>query len=301
MTPFEDAWRRRAALYDDPETDTYRLFDGRWEGQPGWTVDRYGPVALVRRFTGAEDEPGVVAAYTAHGLSVVQRDRGAGGHARLVAGEWPPIDALLPRPGRFVVTEEALRFGVDLLHGSNTGLFLDARPLRSWVRRHASGRNLLNLFSYTSAFGVAAVAGGARSVTNVDIVASALERGRANYALNGFEADSRSHERSDVFETLRHARKRDRRWDAIVCDPPPVRTEGAKRGFDPSRDLRRVMQQSWGRVAPGGWLMVVNAVPGEERFEAVLPEAAWSPLDRGSDFPGARDRGMRAWVATRDG
>ena len=301
MTPFEEAWRRRGDLHEDSATDAYRLFDGRWEGRAGWTVDRYGSVALIQSFSGAEREPEIVEAYAAHGLSVVRRDRASRSDARLVSGAWPPAEELLPRPGRFVVREDGLVYGVDLLHGTNTGLFLDARPLRAWVRAHAADRNLLNLFSYTSAFGVAALAGGVRSVSNVDIVPSALERGRVNYALNGYSADSRSHDRSDVFETLRHARKRARTWDAIVCDPPPVRSQGGSRGFDPRRDLRRVMQQAWNRVASGGWLMVVNAVPGQERFEAVLPDASWAPLDRGADFPGAREDGMRAWIATKEG
>ncbi len=299
MSVFEDAWLARGPLHDDSSTDVYRLFDGRWEGRPGWTVDRYGSVALIQSFSTAPREPTIVETYAAHGLSIVLRDRRAEGEAALVSGTWPPRDEGLPRDGRFVVQEAGLRFGVDLLHGTNTGLFADARPLRAWVRQHAAGRNLLNLFSYTSAFGVAATVGGARSVTNVDIVPSALERGRLNYALNGLGLDSRSHQRSDAFETLRQARKRGRTWNAIVCDPPPVRTQGGKKGFDPRRDLRRVLHQAWRQVAPGGWLLAVNAVPGAERFEAVLPEAEWIPLDRGSDFPGPRVQGMRAWIATR--
>ncbi len=296
----EAAWALRQPLHDAEDTDAYRLFDGRWEGAPGWTVDRYGSVALIQRFSGAVPSPGIVEAYAAHGLAVVLRDRAERQDAALVEGTWPDPDPNLPREGRFLVRESGLLFGVDLLHGTNTGLFLDGRPLRQWVREQASGRRLLNLFSYTSAFGVAALAGGALSVENVDLVPSALERGRLNCALNGHVVDSRSHLRSDVFECLRQARKRERRWGGVICDPPPVRTQGGKKGFDPLRDMRRVLKQSWEVVAPGGWMLAVSALPDEERFEALLPEAIWQPVERGFDFPGPRDQGVRGWVARRD-
>lgn len=299
MSSFSEAWARRQGLHDDPDTDCYRLFDGRDEGLPGWTVDRYGSVALAQTFSAPEHEADVVAACADRGLSVVVRDRAERADARLVHGAWPETDPLLPREGRFVVRESGVSFGVDLLHGTNTGLFLDARPLRGWVREESAGRSVLNLFSYTSAFGVCAALGEAASTTNVDVVPSALERGRLNYRRNDLPVDPRDHQRSDAFETLRQARKRERTWDAVICDPPPVRH--GRKGFDPRRDLRRLLRQSWERVAPGGWMLAVSAIPGRDRFEEVLPDARWSLLTRGDDFPGPVDRGTRAWVAVRSG
>ncbi len=299
MSAFGEAWERRAPLHEDPETDAYRVFDGLWEGLPGWTVDRYASVALIQTFRDAAPAPGIEATYADHGLTVVVRDRGERAPARLVSGAWPATDEVLPREGRFVVREEGLRFGADLLHGTNTGLFLDARPLRAWVRAESAGRRVLNLFSYTACFGVAAAVGGARSVDNIDAVPSALERGRANFLLNGLPDDPRSHRRSDVFEVLRQARKRGTTWDGVVCDPPPVRTQGGGKGFDPRRDLGRVLARAWDTVAPGGWLLAVSAVPDRRWFEDALPEATWAPIDRGLDFPGPREAGTRGWIARR--
>lgn len=211
--------------------------------------------------------------------------------------------------GSCEILEGGLRFGVDFLYGTNTGLFLDARPLRAWVRNHSKDRRVLNLFSYTGAFGVAAASGGARSVTNVDIVPSAVERGRANFERNGLPSDSRTHMKAEVFDFLSRARKQEARWDLIVADPPPVPTAGRgrsrsrgkrRRGFDPSADLARLLQHCREMLAPGGELLACSALRGERRFEGQLPTAteprAPVKLRRGLDFPGPDEEGLRAWV-----
>ena len=295
------------------DTDAWRLLDGRYEGAPGWTIDRYGDAALVQSFApdgaGPEELQELTDALCcALGEDVViwlkvrgHREREQRG-GRVIHGSEPApstSDPMTHRPGRIVVREAGLRFGVDLAYGQNTGLFLDARPARERVRSLADGRRVLNLFSYTSAFGVAAAAGGARSVTNVDQVKGVLERGRANYALNDLEADPRSHLRSEVFEFLKHAARRGETWDGIVVDPPPypMRTgRGRKRGWDPAKDLGRLLERCAERLAEGGWLLAISAARGTERFEERLPEGAWEPVERGEDFPGPREQGMRGWL-----
>lgn len=297
MSPFADAWGRRAALHADEGTDCYRLFDGRFEGAPGWTIDRYADVAFVQRFVSEGVDPQGLDAFVSEldsrGLTVVFADRAGRAEAVVVSGELPAEGVEPRRPGRFAVRELGVRFGVDLLWGANTGLFLDARPLRAWVRAHADGRRILNLFSYTSAFGVSAMLGGARSVTNVDVVPSALERGRINYALNGLDG-SRAHLKNDAFEVLRQARKRGQRFDGIVCDPPPLPTVGRKRGWDPKRDMGKLLSRARDVLSEDGWLLAVSAAR-PECFEGVLGEER-EPLARGDDFPGPRAAGMRAWL-----
>src|SRR5207248_6167384 len=86
------------------------------------------------------------------------------------------------------ILEDGLRFRVDPPSGQKTGFFLDQRENRQLARTLAHGRRVLNLFSYSGGFGVYASAGGASSVENVDISASAIEMARTNHALNGFDA-----------------------------------------------------------------------------------------------------------------
>jgi 23S rRNA (cytosine1962-C5)-methyltransferase len=150
-------------------TDAFRIVDGRSTGLPGWTVDRYGPALLVQCFTpgGAAPEmlaqmleiPAVLSLREPARVPIVLKERGARGAPGAGAGpdgrlvEGPPLpgalhppasdDPLAARAGRVVVREDGVRYGCDLLHGQNTGIFLDARPLRSWVRAHAAGRRVL--------------------------------------------------------------------------------------------------------------------------------------------------------------
>ncbi len=296
------------ARLDLDDTDAWRLLDGRYEGLPGWTVDRYGPAVLLQSFAdgGAAEEELAGLLEELRPAAVWLKERGHPDRerrsGRLIAGSHSPPrgdDPLAGRPGRLVVREAGLLFGVDLAHGQNTGLFLDARPARRLVRSLSDGRRVLNLFSYTSAFGVAAAAGGARSVTNVDQVAGALERGRANFALNGVPADPRTHLRSEVFEFLRRAAKRGEVWDGIVVDPPPFRMRsgrGRKRGWDPERDLERLLERCLDRLAPDGWLLAISAARGRERFEDRLPAGDRELVERGADFPGPVEQGMRGWL-----
>ncbi len=112
------------------------------------------------------------------------------------------------------IVENGLRFRVDPPSGQKTGFFLDQRENRALARTLASGRRVLNLFSYSGAFGVYAAAGGAALVENVDISAGAIEAARQNHALNGFDA---SFVVADAFD---YVRKTASRFDLLICDPP---------------------------------------------------------------------------------
>jgi 23S rRNA (cytosine1962-C5)-methyltransferase len=112
------------------------------------------------------------------------------------------------------IRENGLRFHVDPRSGQKTGFFLDQRENRALAGTLARGARVLNLFSYSGAFGVYAAAGGAAAVENVDISAAAIELARMNHALNGFEA---AFAVADAFD---YVRKLAARFDLLICDPP---------------------------------------------------------------------------------
>ena len=112
------------------------------------------------------------------------------------------------------IEENGLRFTVDAREGQKTGFFLDQRENRALARSLAGGRRVLNLFSYTGAFGVYAAAGGAESVENVDSSASAIELAKKNHALNGSGAQFTV---ADAFQFVRAKREP---VGLLICDPP---------------------------------------------------------------------------------
>src|SRR5207248_9319272 len=101
----------------------------------------------------------------------------------------------------------------------SVGLYLDAREVRAWVREHAAGKLALNCFSYTCGYAVAALAGGARRVVNVDISRRVLDWGAENAELNGQAVSRRDYIAGDVFEWLDRFAKKGEVFDLVILDP----------------------------------------------------------------------------------
>jgi len=130
------------------------------------------------------------------------------------------------------ILENGLRFHVDVPAGQKTGFFLDQRDNRALARANANGRRVLNLFSFSGAFGVYAAAGGATSVLNVDVSAPAIETARRNHDLNVFKT-AVDFTVADVFSFVRQSRER---FGLVICDPPAFAksrgdVERAARGY----------------------------------------------------------------------
>lgn len=149
------------------------------------------------------------------------------------------------------ILESGLRFRVDPAEGQKTGFFLDQRENRRLARTLAGGRRVLNLFSYSGAFGVYAAAGGAASFTNVDVSAPAIDSARENARLNGFEGE---HVVADAFQ---YVRQKHGPFDLLICDPPAFaksrnEVERAARGY---KDVNLYAMRM---VAPGGLMMTFS-------------------------------------------
>lgn len=262
-----------------------RLFDGGSEGIPGLFIERFGPAEDRRyRITG----PPALADQEAAIFEALGRPEAAYwrfGHDHT----WGPDD------GQMVVEEYGLRYHVRLIGQRNAGLFPQVRPARRWLRDHAADRRILNLFAYTCAFGVVAEAHGARGTVNVDTSAGVLARGEENYQLNEISADRRAFWREGVKEALKQLRKRGRRFDGVIIDPPPraVFDKGKRWRFDPARDLAPTIQASAALLDPGGWLLVVNAgarITDEAIIEAAGLGAPDTCLSLDGDCPTPPDR-----------
>ena len=150
-----------------------------------------------------------------------------------------------------IIAESGLRFRVDPAEGQKTGFFLDQRENRRLARSLAGGKRFLNLFSYSGAFGVYAGAGGASSVTNVDVSLRAIDLARENHALNAIDGE---HVVADAFQYVRQTRDR---FDLVVCDPPAFaksrgEVERAARGY---KDINLYALRL---VEPGGMLMTFS-------------------------------------------
>ena len=251
------------ALYGlaGPES-AYRLLNGAGDFTPGLLADVYGGWAVVSALSDALVPAarllaqGLLERRIAHGVVVKRRARGraaSGPGVVEVLGEAPPE--------RLVVTAGPWRYEVHLITGVNVGLFTDMRLERARIAEIAQGRRVLNLFAYTGALSVAAAAGGATSVTSVDLSEGVLAWARDNFALNAQPAAQHRTVAEDAARYLEAAAARGDQFDLVVIDPPSFST-ARDAGFAIGRDYAGLMTAACRVLAPGGLLWVATNTRG---------------------------------------
>lgn len=273
-----EAATRRREIFSEATTGA-RCINGESEGFPGLVADRYADTLVVKLYSAvwlprwAEIEGVLREVFTPRHL-VLRLSRNLLGQAR----DFDLEEGWRGEPGEEVVVfrENGLRFEAAVRHGQKTGFFLDQRDNRARVEALASGREVLNLFSFSGGFSVYAARGGARRVVDVDISAHALESARRNFALNP-DLHGVPHEgvKADVFEWVGEEGES---YDLVICDPPSL----AKRERDRAGAIAaylRLNAAALRRVRPGGVLVSASCsahVSSDEFFAAVRGEAARS-------------------------
>jgi len=140
-----------------------------------------------------------------------------------------------------VVTESDLKYNIEFGKSQNTGLFLDIKNGRDWVKAFCKDKNVLNLFSYTCAFSVAALAGEAKQVINVDVSKSSLSKGRENHRLNQQDLTKVKFEGVDIFKSYGRLKKYGP-YELLICDPPSFQKGSVDIERDYSKIIRRIPQ-----------------------------------------------------------
>ena len=243
----ERAIAGREALREASSGDTtaYRLVSAESDGLPGLIVDRYGDWLVTQFLTlGVErwkkEIVGQLGKLSYRGVYdrsdvKVRAKEGLPQTTGVLTGDEPP--------DLVEIRENGLRFWVDVKRGHKTGFYLDQRDNRRKVAPYLRGRDVLNGFAYTGAFAVYAMAAGAKSVTNVDTSADALELARRNIDLTGLtDLSGLEYVVGDVFAELRRFRAEGRTFDAVILDPPKFaqndqQLKRAARGY---QDINRV-------------------------------------------------------------
>ena len=261
-----------------PEDACLRVVAGAPDDLPGLIVDRFGPLIVCTDYDPAGRGESLMDC-----LETMFPDRHILHRWRSKEGD-PALQLRWggkPTSGQIVAVEDGLSFEIGTDPRHDFGLFLDGRTARSRVRALASGALVLNLFSYACGFGIAARAGGARDVVNVDPERSYLSWGRRNAALNG--TDFRVvPDTAQAF--LRRWRRRAERgtaehFDVVVADPPAF---GVGRGDD--RVLRKFwpeLLESIAALAPAHAVLLCNdkAYRGYEDFESTVQAALGDSYD----------------------
>ncbi len=157
-------------------------------------------------------------------------------------------------PLEMVVTERGVRYGIDFGAGYSAGLFIDQRANRAYVRARAPKR-LLNTFSYTCSFSLVAALGGAQTVS-VDLSKKSLDRGRANFALNGLSTDGHRFIADDVLDVLPRLVRRGDQFDAIILDPPTFSRGNKGRRWQVEEQIGTLLHAALELAAPGASVLI---------------------------------------------
>ena len=284
---FRNRIRKAAALRRtlnlDDENGGCRLIYSESDQLPGLIVDRYGKF-LCAQFLSAGTEKyremigkllleidGIDGVFD-RSDAAIRKKEGLPERSAHLCGAVPP-DTL-------IIQEDGLSYSVDMRRGQKTGFYFDLREARRILRRYASGRRVLNLFSYTGAFSCVALASGASSVLNVDSSLPALKVAEKNLHLNGFESNFENRQ-GDGFTVLRELEKSGEKFDLVILDPPKLidSQRSLMRGCRGYQDLARL---GFKLLNPGGVMFnfSCSGLMDVELFQKITAAAA---LDAGVD------------------
>jgi 23S rRNA (cytosine1962-C5)-methyltransferase len=267
-------------------SDAVRLIHGEADGLPGLIVDRYGSTLCAQFLSaGTEKWKGVIAdlLLAATGLTRLYERSDSG--VRTLEG-LEPVTGWLRGDGdtAVVISEHEWKLSLDVAEGHKTGYYLDQRDNRKKFAdlvRHYGCQSVLNCYSYTGGFSVAALAGGATEVVSVDSSGPALARATAHVELNGFDPAHHTALDADVNQTLRDMLKQGRSFDAIVLDPPKFAPTAshAERAARAYKDINRLGLKL---LKPGGLLFTFSCSGGvgPELFHKIVAGAG---MDAGVD------------------
>ena len=250
-TLFRQAKEKRSAYYQDDLTTAFRLFNQEGDGFGGLTVDLYGDYAVFSWYNSYVYQirkviseafrqvfPEVLGAYEKI------RFKGLDYESAHVYGQ--------EAPDFFTVLENGVLYQVFMNDGLMTGIFLDQHEVRgSLVDGLAMGKSLLNMFSYTAAFSVAAAMGGASQTTSVDLAKRSRELSQAHFQANGLSTDDHRFIVMDVFEYFKYAKRKGLTYDVIVLDPPSF-ARNKKQTFSVAKDYHKLISQSLEILNPRG-------------------------------------------------
>ena len=290
-TLFRQAKEKRKAYFQDDLTTAFRLFNQEGDGFGGLTVDLYGDYAVFSWYNSYVYQirkviseafrqvfPEVLGTYEKI------RFKGLDYESAHVYGQ--------EAPDFFTILENGVLYQVFMNDGLMTGIFLDQHEVRgSLVDGLAMGKSLLNMFSYTAAFSVAAAMGGASQTTSVDLAKRSRELSQAHFQANGISTDDHRFIVMDVFEYFKYAKRKGLTYDVIVLDPPSF-ARNKKQTFSVVKDYHKLISQSLEILNPEGIIIASTNAANVSRQKFT------EQIDKG--FAGRRDQVLNKYGLPAD-
>jgi 23S rRNA (cytosine1962-C5)-methyltransferase len=255
----EGALAVRADLFDVQHESAFRLFNGFYEGDPNLVVDLYARTLVL--YNHADSPPDA----EPHVLTALDflRDRLPWLQAAVLKTRHAPDDAgrrgvvLFRQALDRRIREHGIWYAIDLLMSRDASFYLDTRHLRRWAIDHLQGYHVLNTFAYTGSLGVAALAGKAARVVQLDRNRAFLNMTKTSYSLNGFPIVKADFQAGDFFTQVSRMKHGGERFDCVFVDPPFFSVTGKGR-VDLVNESQRVINKVRPLINDGGWLVTIN-------------------------------------------
>lgn len=280
------AWDYRKSVMDEADLDACRIIFGEADAFPGLTVDKFHDLLSVQVLSVGmerlqdlllpllvkilrEDGQAIRGVFLRNDVALREKEglpQGKGWYA--LPGEATPESPVVE------ITENSIRYLVDVENGQKTGFFLDQKYNRRAVSRLAKGKTVLDCFTHTGSFALNAAYGGAAHVTAVDVSESAVEMARANAERNGLSGIM-EYVAENVFDLLPRLEKEPRKYDFIILDPPAF-TKSRKTVANAITGYKEINYRAMKLLPRGGYLATCSCshFATEEKFLAMLANAA---------------------------
>lgn len=270
-----NAFSKRLKFYHSRSTNAFRVFNGEGDGIGGLTIDYFDEYYLITWYSRGiykfKDHiiKSIKALVSFDGIYEKKRFDNNG---MVIEEDSFYIGKRAKEP--IIVKENNVNFAVYLNDGAMVGVFLDQKDVRKSIRDHYSkGKRVLNTFSYTGAFSMAAAKGGAIT-TSVDLASRSLEKTTENFKINNIDVNNHQIIVQDVFLYFKEAKKQNKKFDVVILDPPSFATSKENK-FSASKDYKNLVKSAIDITEAGGVIVCSTncASFNMDKFKRFIDEA----------------------------
>lgn len=274
-----EAITKRSAYFNDPQTTAFRILNGEGDNFGGLTIDWYDNYLVLSWYNLSiyQHQKEIVELLS----EIIPDVKGIYEKIRFKSENLPESSFVWgsEAPEPLIVKENGVNYATYLNEGLMTGIFLDQKEVRNYlVDGFSSGQTLLNTFSYTGAFSVAAAVGGASHTTSVDLAKRSIEKTEEQFRVNGIDPETQTIFVMDVFNYFKYAEKKGFSFDVVVLDPPSF-ARNKKKTFSVAKDYGKLTTEAVRLINKKGKLIAstnaanVNFDKFEKMVEKGIKEA----------------------------
>lgn len=257
--PIENALTFRDAFFDERHETAFRLFNGFTEGNPDLVIDVYAKTLVIHNYA---DRPG-------QGIAAVREAQ------QFLLARLPWLQAVVVKTrnsqdpqqkrGRIVhgettdrkILENGVWYAIDPMINRDAGFYLDTRNVRLWAARNLKDKSALNTFAYTGSLGVAAKAGGAARVVQLELNRRFLNVAKTSYTLNGFPINKADFQVGDFWPQINRLKAAKDLFDCVFLDPP-IYSATTRGVVDLAKSYTRLINKVRPLINHDGYLIAIN-------------------------------------------